>query len=55
MQKFSHVFLIFGGRKIKHLHVNIKALGIAPTTEQVKFLDVAFVASRCERSIWNKL
>lgn len=39
MQKAPRVFPIIGGRKVEHLHDNIKALEIHLTDEQIKFLE----------------
>ncbi|KAK5204592.1 putative aryl-alcohol dehydrogenase aad14 [Exophiala xenobiotica] len=39
MQKTPNVFPIIGGRKVEHLHDNIKALSIKLTDEQIKFLE----------------
>lgn len=41
MQKTPHVFPIIGGRKIEHLMINIEALSIALTPEQVAYLESA--------------
>ena len=38
MQKTVNVFPIIGGRKVEHLHDNIKALSIKLTDEQINFL-----------------
>jgi aryl-alcohol dehydrogenase-like predicted oxidoreductase len=37
--KVPNVFPIIGGRKIEHLHDNIKALDIKLTTKQLEFLE----------------
>ena len=37
--KVPNVFPIIGGRKVEHLHDNIKALSIKLTKEQVEFLE----------------
>lgn len=39
MAKATNVFPIIGGRKIEHLHDNIKALSIKLTSEQIKELE----------------
>ncbi|KAF2427693.1 aryl-alcohol dehydrogenase AAD14 [Tothia fuscella] len=39
MQKTQYVFPIIGGRKVEHLHDNIKALDIHLTNKQVQFLE----------------
>ena len=39
MQKTPYVFPIVGGRKVEHLHDNIKALEISLTPEQTAFID----------------
>lgn len=39
MQKTPNVFPIIGGRKVEHLHDNIKALTIKLTPEQITFLE----------------
>lgn len=39
MQKAPRVFPIVGGRKVEHLHDNIKALEIHLTDEQIKYLE----------------
>ncbi|KIW30652.1 hypothetical protein, variant 2 [Cladophialophora immunda] len=39
MQKTVNVFPIVGGRKVEHLHANIKALSIKLTDEQIQYLE----------------
>lgn len=39
MQKAPYVFPIVGGRKVEHLHANIKALEISLTQEHVKQIE----------------
>ncbi|RFU78260.1 aryl-alcohol dehydrogenase aad14 [Trichoderma arundinaceum] len=39
LHKAGNVFPIIGGRKVEHLHDNIKALSIKLTDEQIKFLE----------------
>jgi aryl-alcohol dehydrogenase-like predicted oxidoreductase len=39
MSKAENVFPIVGGRKIEHLHDNMKALSIKLTDEQIKYLE----------------
>jgi diketogulonate reductase-like aldo/keto reductase len=39
MQKAQYVFPIIGGRKVEHLHDNIKALSIHLTDKQIEFLE----------------
>jgi len=39
MQKAPYVFPIVGGRKVEHLHDNIKALSIHLTDKQIEFLE----------------
>jgi aryl-alcohol dehydrogenase-like predicted oxidoreductase len=39
LQKTPRVFPIIGGRKVEHLHDNIKALSIKLTDEQIKYLE----------------
>jgi aryl-alcohol dehydrogenase-like predicted oxidoreductase len=39
MHKAPFVFPLVGGRKVEHLHENIKALSISLSPEQVEFLD----------------
>ena len=39
MAKAANVFPIVGGRKIEHLHDNIKALSIRHTREQIEYLE----------------
>ncbi|KIW62095.1 hypothetical protein PV05_02146 [Exophiala xenobiotica] len=39
MQKTPNVYPIIGGRKVEHLHDNIKALSLKLTDEQIKYLE----------------
>ncbi|KAK0492688.1 hypothetical protein EDD18DRAFT_1409179, partial [Armillaria luteobubalina] len=39
MQKAPYVFPIIGGRKVEHLKVNIEALNISLSKEQIKHLE----------------
>ena len=39
LQKTPNVFPIIGGRKVEHLHDNIKALSIKLTDEQIQYLE----------------
>jgi aryl-alcohol dehydrogenase-like predicted oxidoreductase len=39
LQKTPYVFPIIGGRKVEHLHDNIKALSIKLSDEQIKYLE----------------
>jgi len=39
MHKAPYVFPIVGGRKVEHLHDNIKALSISLTPEQIEYLE----------------
>jgi diketogulonate reductase-like aldo/keto reductase len=39
MQKANYVFPIVGGRKVEHLHDNIKALSIHLTDKQIEYLE----------------
>ena len=39
MHKARNVFPLVGGRKVEHLHDNIKALSIRLTDEQIKKLE----------------
>jgi len=39
MQKTNNVFPIIGGRKIEHLHDNIKALSVHLTDKQIEYLE----------------
>ena len=39
MQKTTHVFPIIGGRKVEHLEMNIEALNISLSEEQVKYIE----------------
>lgn len=39
LHKAPNVFPIIGGRKVEHLHDNIKALSIKLTDDQIKFLE----------------
>lgn len=39
MQKAPYVFPVVGGRKVEHLYVNLEALDISLTTEQITYLD----------------
>ncbi len=39
IQKTPNVFPIIGGRKVEHLHDNIKALSIKLTDEQIQYLE----------------
>ncbi|KAH9907109.1 Aldo/keto reductase [Epithele typhae] len=41
MQKTPYVFPVIGGRKVKHLHDNIKALSIALSDEHIKMIETA--------------
>ncbi|KAH9922292.1 Aldo/keto reductase [Epithele typhae] len=41
MQRTPHVFPIIGGRKVEHLHGNIKALSIALSEEQIQKIEAA--------------
>ena len=41
MQKVPYVFPIVGGRKVEHLHANLKALDVALTDAHIRKIETA--------------